>query len=111
MKSITFFVTVFFNGFKGVFMNDIHSQTEAIERSLSRRKNIFNLLDKALTEAPEEMEILLIAISKAYYSGNIFRFWDVLAGLAGAERGYGNDYFFTALEIQKQKKNQRGENK
>lgn len=58
-------------------------------------------VEHALRKSPKEMSELLHTLSKLYYSGKIDRFWDVLANLAGAERGYGNDWFFSALEMQK----------
>lgn len=79
------------------------------EKTLYRRKQMASVLTQALKDAPEEMEILLSAISTTYYSGQINRFWDTLAVLAGAERGFGNDWFFTALELQKQLKGEKDE--
>ena len=75
-----------------------------LDRTLARRQKMAANLERAFKEAPEETSELLEAVSKAYYSGKIPFFWDVLANFTGAERGYGNDWFFTATEIKKEVK-------
>lgn len=73
-----------------------------IDKTLQRRQRMTETLTRALKESPQEMQILLKTIGDLYQTGNIPRFWDVLAHLAGADRGYGNGWFFTALELERQ---------
>ena len=58
-----------------------------LSKTLGRRQQMSTNLGNAIQEAPTEMEKLLTVIGEVYYSGNVPRFWDVLAHLAGAERG------------------------
>jgi hypothetical protein len=81
----------------------------SFDKTLQRRRNIAVTLETAIRESPTEMTELLSTIGKIYESGRIPRFWDVLAGLAGADRGYGNDWFFTALELLRQKNEEQSE--
>lgn len=82
-------------------MKDLQ-QYQRSDRTLQRRQQMSMVLEDASKIAPRDMRALLTAIYEAYSSGNIPRFWDVLAALAGSDRGYGNGFFYTALEIQKQ---------
>ena len=73
-----------------------------LERSLNRRRSMTSTITQAIQQSPQEMHTLLETISQLYQTGKIPRFWDVLANLSGADRGFGNDWFFTALELERQ---------
>ena len=74
------------------------------EKTIQIRRNMSSILEEALRDAPQEMNQLLNVIGTLYQTGKMNRLWDVLAVLGGYQRGNGNSWFFTALEIQKQVK-------
>lgn len=78
--------------------------TQQIDKTLQRRRQMTETLNRAFAQSPQEMRKLLQVVGELYQSGDIPRFWDVLAHLAGADRGYGNGWFFTALELERQVK-------
>ncbi len=86
-------------------MKNINQFTNTLER----RRRMADIIEQSLKEAPEETTELLSVIGKAYYSGKISHFWNFLSSLTGNERGYGNDWFFVALETQKQIKETKNE--
>ena len=88
-------------------MASVNEIKNNIDKTLNRRRQMASVLESAFRDAPEEMEELLKAVGSLYTSGKTLRMWDVLAALAGADRGYGNDWYFTALEIQKQIKEEQ----
>lgn len=75
----------------------------SFKNTLERRQKLSQVIEQSIHESPAETSALLTAIAKAYYSGSFTRFWDFLAALSGSDRGYGNDWFFTACELLKQK--------
>lgn len=84
--------------------SDIQSN---IDRTIERRRRMASTIEQALKEAPQEMNELLQMVGKIYYSGSITRFWDVLAIIAGAERGFGNDWYFTILNLKKEQEEEK----
>lgn len=76
---------------------------DSFEKTLQRRQRLAQIIEQSIKESPAEASDLLTAVAKAYYSGSFTRFWDFLAALSGSDRGYGNDWFFTACELLKQK--------
>lgn len=75
----------------------------SFENTLQRRQKLTQVLEQAIQESPVETSELLSIIAKAYYNGSYTQFWNFLAALAGCDRGYGNDWFFTACELLRQK--------
>lgn len=76
---------------------------QSINRSLERRQRMADTLLTAIEQSPQEMQVLLKTIGDVYQTGQVPRLWDVIAILAGSDRGYGADWYFTALELQRQK--------
>lgn len=81
--------------------------TDYLNKTLQRREKMARVIEQSLKEAPKETSEILNTIAKIYYSGSITYFWDFLAALSGNDRGFGNDWFFTACELMKQKKGMR----
>lgn len=75
---------------------------QSFDKSLERRQRMASTLTTAFQESPEDMRELLSVVGKIYQKGTVQRFWDVLAILSGADRGYGNGWFYTALELERQ---------
>lgn len=88
-------------------MESINKVLSNMDKTLAKRRQMSDLIEQALKEAPQEMNDLIDVIGRTYYSGNIHRFWDVLAIFAGAERGYGNDWFFSIIELKKEMEDQK----
>ncbi len=73
--------------------------TEIVDASLERRKQMNAMFEAVLREAPEEAEKIIKVIGEIYVSRKIPRFWDFIAGLAGADRGYGGTWYYNVLEM------------
>lgn len=77
-------------------------QNSNIQNTLLRRQQMADCIRQAIGSDPESFDQLITVIMQIYQSGKQPRLWDLLAVLSGNQRGFGNDYFFTALELRKQ---------
>lgn len=68
------------------------------DKSLERRKRMAFTIELAIKESPQDVKKLLEVVRDVYQGGRISHIWDLIAVLAGAERGFGNDWYFIALE-------------
>lgn len=70
--------------------------------TLQRRQRMAETVKDAIANDPQAFDDLLAAILFTYQKGTIRRFWDLLAVISGNQRGFGNDWLFTALELRKE---------
>lgn len=73
-----------------------------ISQTLERRRQMAATIEQAIKSDPESFDKLISCVMQIYQSGNQPRLWDLLAVLSGNQRGFGNDWLFTALELRKQ---------
>lgn len=72
--------------------------------TLQRRRKMSSVIEQSIKESPEEFDKLLAAINSAYTSGKFTRVWDLIAVISGNDRGFGNDWFYTAIETRRRGK-------
>ena len=77
------------------------------DSTIQRRRRISSTIENAVNEDPLAVAELLQVIGKIYKKGTVSHFWDLVAALSGADRGYGNDWFYTAIEILERKQNEK----
>lgn len=70
--------------------------------TLQRRQRMAQTIRDAIASDPHAFDDLLATILYTYQKGTIPHFWDLLAVISGNQRGFGNDWLYTALELRKQ---------